>query len=242
MSKYFLLPHYDDEILMLPLFDSEEKNFLIYLTNGISRSKNDESEIERFREAIGNLRTQLKNFQIEIICLGKQLQIYEGQLHNHLHQVDNDATLSSILKNAQREDVLVTTTFEGAHQDHDAASILSRKYATKFGINLVEVSTYPQVLKGIYSFSVMRPRHRLSQIPFRRLRIVSLALNLMIGYRTQRRTWLGLGFQTLFSYLFLEFFTSKPMNLRIIEKCFYEFRRREEQSEVFQKLSEWSTS
>ena len=242
MSKYFLLPHYDDEIFMLPLFDSKEKNFLIYLTNGIARSKNDDVQIERFREAMANLTTKLKSFQIEIICLGKHLHIYEGQLHNHLHQIDNDATLSSILKNIQHKDVLVTTTFEGAHQDHDAASILSRKYAKKFGINLVEVSTYPQMLKGIYSFSVMRPRHKLNRIPFKHLRTSSLALNLIIGYRTQRRTWLGLGFQTLFSYLFLDFFTSKPMNLRIIERCFYEFRRREEQSEVFQKLRSWNAS
>ena len=132
---------------------------------------------------------------------------------------------------------IITTTFEGAHQDHDSAAVISRRLAKDLMVTCVEMSTYPQWFSKLYSFKVLNPRFAETRFDFARGRTLVLALKLMASYKTQRNTWLGLGLGTVSAYAFRRYKSSKPAQIAELHPCFYEFRGRALQSEVTQCLT-----
>ena len=124
-----------------------------------------------------------------------------------------------------------------AHQDHDAAAVISRKLAKALQVNCVEMSTYPQWFSKFYSFKVLNPSSADEGFEFARIRTLALALKIMAGYKTQRNTWLGLGSATLGAFAFRQYRSSKPAKIVELHPCFYEFRGRAFQSEVIQCLT-----
>lgn len=132
---------------------------------------------------------------------------------------------------------IITTTFEGAHHDHDSCAYISRKIGEALDIPLIEVATYPQKFQRIYSFQVLKPLFPAgSKIKFNRISVVKLAINLIWSYKTQRMTWMGLGILTIYNYLFKNFRVAIPQTVQHSTQCFYEFRGRAKQSDVLKKL------
>lgn len=240
MTKFFFLAHYDDEIFALPLLSKDEKNCFIFLTNGVGETQTSVSEATRYSEAMANIHSKFENLDIECIAIGRHLGIWEGSLYERISEVVENFQIKRILAKVTSQDCIITTTFEGAHQDHDACCILSRRLGETYQLNVIELSTYPQRYKSIYSFSVMRPTIKHKKIPRRRVQNASWAIRLIIGYKTQRRTWIGLGIPVIFSYLFNSFYTCKPLAPVYLEKCFYEYRGRAKQSKVLTILQKFA--
>jgi len=236
----FLLAHQDDEVFLLPhIMDSEQKLF-IYLTSGVSEGSSELKLEKRTAEAKAVFQKHLASFNAQVIWWGLENSVPEGKLHTFVSEKHLSAIEEVIRNQGTQITQIVTTTFEGAHQDHDSAAVVSRKLAKALQVSCIEMSTYPQWFSKFYSFKVLNPHATEEGFPFVRLRTLVLALKLMASYKTQRNTWLGLGSATLGAFAFRKYRSSTPAPITEVHPCFYEFRGRAQQSEVIQCLAKSS--
>ena len=235
--KVFILAHQDDEVFLLPYILSPEKKLFIYLTNGVSAESSLFKLESRTAEATYVFEKNLAKLNSEVNWWGLENSVPEGELHRFV-SIGNLASIEEVIKNqGERVTQILTTTFEGAHQDHDAAAVISRKLAVVFLASTIEVSTYPQWFSKVYSFKVLSPRYPSKSFNFDRLRTLRLAFRLMASYKSQRATWIGLGPATLVVYALRKYRASTPQPVRLVTPCFYEFRGRALQSEVLKHLT-----
>ena len=235
--KVFLLAHQDDEVFLLPHILNSEQKLFIYLTNGVSNGSTKRQLDRRTTEAKAVFQKYLSGFNAQVIWWGLENSVPEGTLHKFVSKENLTNIERMIRSQGEKVTLIVTTTFEGAHQDHDAAAVISRKLAKTLMVNCVEMSTYPQWFSKFYSFKVLNPSSADEGFEFARIRTLALALRLMAGYKTQRNTWLGLGSATLRAFAFRQYRSSKPAPIAELRPCFYEFRGRALQSEVIQCLT-----
>ena len=139
--KVFLLAHQDDEVFLLPHIMDSEKKLFIYLTSGVSEGSSELKLDRRAREANAVFQKYLAGFNAEVIWWGLENSIPEGALHKFVSK-ENLSDIAKVIKNqgAQITQIL-TTTFEGAHQDHDSAAVVSRRLAKALQVNCIEMST-----------------------------------------------------------------------------------------------------
>lgn len=234
--RVFLLAHQDDEIFFLPYLTNSKKNLLIFLTSGVSVDKTKKDEIDRFQESKLLLDKFSQGLNLDVIWWGTNNSIPEGELHLHLHDKVLLEIQDLILSRGEDLDLILTTTFEGAHQDHDSAAILSRLIGKALDIEVNEVSTYRQWFGTFYSFRLLNPRLPLPSIDFKRLLNLKLAFKLMAGYKSQKSTWIGLGPALIYRLAFRSYQPETPHELEIQNLCFYEFRGRASQKEVVENL------
>jgi len=234
--KIFLLAHQDDEVFLLPhVMDSEQKLF-IYLTSGVSEGASGFKQDKRSKEAKTVFQKYLAVFNAQVIWWGLENSVPEGELHKFVSD-QNLASIEKIIRShSERVTQIFTTTFEGAHQDHDSAAFTSRSLAKIFQVDCIEMSTYPQWFSKIYSFKVLNPNAPDKRFNFTRMRTLTLAWKLMSSYKTQRNTWLGLGPATLAAFAFRQYKSSKPSPITEVYPCFYEFRGRAKQTDVLKYL------
>ena len=235
--KVFLLAHQDDEVFLLPHILNSEQKLFIYLTNGVSKESTKRQLDRRTTEAKVVFQKYLSGFKAKVIWWGLENSVPEGVLHKFVSE-ENLTNIERVIRSqGEKVTLIVTTTFEGAHQDHDAAAVISRKLAKTLQVNCVEMSTYPQWFSKFYSFKVLNPSSADEGFEFARMRTLALALQIMVGYKSQRNTWLGLGSATLGAFAFRQYRSSKPAPIAELHTCFYEFRGRALQSEVIQCLT-----
>ena len=237
LDESFLFAHQDDEIFALPHISNSEKKLFIYLTNGVPEGSTDIKLEKRTAEAKYVFEKYLSQLNAVASWWGLENSVSEGELHKFI-RVENLASIEEVIKN-QGELVtqILTTTFEGAHQDHDSAAVISRKLAKFFLVETIEVSTYPQWFSKVYSFRVLRPTNPFEIFKFSRLKTLRLAIRLMVGYKSQRATWLGLGPAVIATFAFRQYRSSIPKPVQVIHPCFYEFRARAIQAEVLRYLT-----
>jgi hypothetical protein len=234
--KVFLFAHQDDEIFALPYILNSDKKLFIYLTSGVAEGSTELKIETRTVEAEYVFEKYLSTLNSVANWWGLENSVPEGELHKFV-SVENLASIEEVIKNqGVRVTQILTTTFEGAHQDHDSAAVISRKLASVFLVNAIEVSTYPQWFSKFYSFRVLAPRHPSESFRFERVKTLQLALRLMASYKSQRATWIGLGLATFGTYAFRRYRASIPQPVRLLSPCFYEFRGRALQSEVLKHL------
>lgn len=235
--KVFLLAHQDDEVFLLPHIMNSEQKLFIYLTNGVTEGSSKRQLDRRTSEAVDLFQKYLAGFNAQVIWWGFENRVPEGVLHKFVSG-ENLTNIEQTIR-AQGEEVtqVITTAFEGAHQDHDTAAVISRKIAKLLMVTCVEMSTYPQWFSKFYSFKVLNPRFAEARFDFARGRTLVLALKLMASYKTQRSTWLGLGLGTISAYVFRRYRSSEPAQIAELHPCFYEFRGRALQGEVIKYLT-----
>ena len=235
--KVFLLAHQDDEVFLLPHIMNSEQKLFIYLTNGVSEGASKRQLDRRTSEAENLFQKYLVDFNAQAIWWGFENCISEGCLHKFISKENLTDIELRIRSRGERVTQIITTTFEGAHQDHDSTAVISRKLAKVFLVDTVELSTYPQWFSKLYSFRVLRPTNPLEIFKFNRLKTLRLAIRLMVGYKSQRATWLGLGPAVLATFAFRQYRSSIPKLVQVIHPCFYEFRGRAIQTEVLKYLT-----
>jgi LmbE family N-acetylglucosaminyl deacetylase len=234
--KVFILAHQDDEIFFLPHILGSEKKLFIYLTNGVPRSATLKELNERTLEAKLVFQNLMACRNSIVVWWGLENSISDGELHKHLGK-DLVIRLSEVLlQQGVQVSKLFTTSFEGAHQDHDSAAAIARKLAESFQVELVEMSSYPQRFPNFYSFRVLKPESPREVFKFNRLEVLLFAFRLMILYRTQSITWFGLGTSIFGVYAFRKYKSSNPLQIQILNPCLYEFRGRAKQSDVLHYL------
>jgi hypothetical protein len=234
--KLIVLAHPDDEIFVLPFIVDDESKIIVFLTNGVSRFQSQKKLKCRSLEANRVFFDTLRKFNCDVLWWGNDKICFEGELHLNMNEQFFISFYREISKYGHEISEVVTTTYEGAHQDHDSAAYISRKIANRFNLVTTEVSTYPQKFRFLYSFTVLHPKFKDRQIDFDRLVVLRLAIRLMFSYRSQLTTWLGLGPFILFRYAFKPYFTACVKQIEWLNSCFYETRSRASQSEVLKYL------
>ncbi len=238
--KVFLLAHQDDEIFLLPHILNSEKKLFIYLTTGVPASSTDTKLDIRTSEAEYVFRKYLEAMNSQVIWWGLESSIPEGELHRYVNKDLVSDLKEIVLSEGVQVSALLTTAFEGAHQDHDSVAVITRQLGEIFQVGVIEMSTYPQWLTKFYSFKVLKPGTPEKTFQFNRIKVFFLAIRMMASYRTQLRTWLGLGLATLSVYAFRMYRSSSPGPIEQIKPCFYESRRRASQSEVLRSLNKFN--
>jgi hypothetical protein len=211
------------------------------MTCGVASEIQSVALLERTEEARFIFEKYLAPLNSEVVWLGLDNMIPEGELHNYINHELVIEIIELIKSRSFEVTEILTTTFEGAHQDHDSSAVIARRIAKELQVEVVEISTYPQWFSHFYSFKVLSPKIPDVKFNFNRLRSLLLALKLMSSYKTQRRTWLGLGLGVLWVYGFRSYVSSRPMALGTINACFYELREKTKQTEVLRSLARFES-
>ncbi len=235
--KVFLLAHQDDEIFFLPHIINFEPKLFLYLTNGVSADSTISTLDARTSEAESVFKKYLEPLNSHVIWWGLENSVSEGELHRYVNQGLIDELGKLLINQRYEVTTIITTAFEGAHQDHDSVAVIARKLDEILKVGTIEMSTYPQWFSKFYSFKVLKPGTPEKTFQFNRIKVFFLAIRMMANYRTQLSTWAGLGFATLSVYAFRGYRSSSPSSVSLIEPCFYESRHRARQNEVLESLT-----
>ena len=236
-TALFILAHTDDEILALHLIRHEFSRYVfVYLTNGTPKDVRFTSQIRNNE----NLRAlKMLDINFELHHFGTQHKINDGQLAREFTEIEFSKLLQ--LVNNLHVNLLISTDFEGGHQDHDAAYLIAAKIGKKLQLPLVAFPAYRASGKYLPSFRVMHPKN-LKHTKLRmhsmenRWELTTLALSLMREYKTQFKTWVGLGIPVLKNYALSTLFSIEAevevMDAKYSTRPYFEIRKREKAIEV----------
>ena len=224
-----VLAHGDDEIGALPIVLKSPPVLVLYLTNGSGISESDLSE-KREREI--KRSWGMLNSDVDVINFGRDSGLRDGALHSSL-TISHLETLEKVLIDSGVK-FIVTTHAEGGHQDHDTSFMVSQYLSLKLQIGLFSFPLYCQSSFSKKLFSVMGSygSGKKSEIRDVRIRIRSfvMAIRLMFNYRSQWKTWIGLGLPLLITmtreYRFLEPSFISLHNYPSADVLFYQSRGR----------------
>ena len=197
MSKRLVvLAHPDDEILCLPfLLDSSTKSgqidYFLYLTfNSLSETRKKECE-----RAIKILDQEVRN---------SRLIKFESVLRDgHGWEDIKICDVNDFLRHIELLDIdsILTFAYEGGHQDHDLAHVVSKLLQDTLSKEIIEFSGYRKHPK-FPVFIVCKPAIKLLKINFRRGKALSLFLRLVVTYKSQLRVWFLLSPRMLLNLAF----------------------------------------
>ena len=237
-SRLYILPHPDDEIMAIPLLlEKNYVNHVIYLTDGAGIRPNAARATRRSTELTLALRL-LNDEEISISQKPFASRILDGCCHKELSLADLKELESLIVALDPTE--IVTTAYEGGHQDHDTASVVAGLLAEKTKKPIKYFATYRATRSGFLPFQTMKPELSGGVINFSRIDAVKIAFKLMSTYRSQWKTWVGVGPFVLFDFAFRTWHLDQGATDNVItslDNCFYENRGRCQQSEVLSSLS-----
>jgi len=225
-SVVYLLPHQDDEIFALPLIFryKDYEHIFIVLTNGASQGKSAQSLIRssEFRKSL----EILNKFGIkgQLYLFGSENNIRDGYLHADFSK--NCYTQLSKQFEALKPQIVIAPCYEGGHQDHDAAARIAEGYSRKLESDLVFFSTYRSASRFLPLFSTMNPQKKSEKINFSRFLISTLAMRLIANYKSQFRTFLGLGLPILYHSFFRNYYTAISPQIEYSDPHLYEQRRK----------------
>lgn len=208
-SHIFLLAHCDDELFFVwkiaELTFKNEKVQIVYLTD----YKNSSRLLESI-ESLGQVGVSSNCLH----HLGAELNIQDGMLSSHLEKVF--VYLENKFLNSPETEVW-THDWEGGHPDHDAAYLLALK-AQKNGLieNFFTTSQYNAAQTIGPLFRVM---HLLNDCFSIQERVIKLGeglryFALMFKYRSQIKTFIGLGPFIFFRYVIVRKISFKIVSTR----------------------------
>ena len=232
-NRLFVLAHPDDEMLCLPILssspaDPHENTYLLYLTLGsvlVSRQREMVRAATYLQRVIPNL------FVIEV-----DLKLSDGEAWREV-EVSQLAELASSLKE-YRISKIVTFAYEGGHQDHDLAHVISYYLKSELSADITEFSGY-RLGESTISLKVINPKEGGSRVQFKRSSVLWTFFRLCLIHKSQYKVWLILGPFILIRLLFRPYCTSKPTywnRNREDALYLYEVRKKAVRLEVEQKF------
>lgn len=239
IKRVFIFAHCDDELFCLPLLlQKESDNVFIYLTT-LNMSQSIEHQVNvRQLEAVRGSRFLNKFVPVRTHFFGSE--IYDGSIHESFGKTDFIELTKLVLD--EKPDELITLSYEAGHQDHDTAYVITRIISENHQLIFRCFSGYRASGLLAKCFSVLKPLSTIRLITFNRISIVLISIRMMMIYKSQVRTWIGLALPLLLKYSLFPFWESKPENsleALHIEKCFYEIRGRAKQHEVINSHREF---
>ena len=222
--RLILLAHPDDELMALHfILNDDFETFIIYLSEEKSNS---------FRSIEAKKAIAILNHKgARVTVLETPAAMSDSLMHHELTRY----TVNKYLKFAKTLFLseILTTSYEGGHQDHDTAFILSFIIASSLKVPLFEFTTYR--LGGMLPFKVLHKLPQAVPIRFNPLKVSSTFLRLTFIYKSQWKTWIGLG-----PFVFIKYArgylssTSAVNEFKLVDDSspFYELRGRATAKEV----------
>jgi len=183
LNRMVLLAHPDDEMLCLPFLIERgakefRQDFFIYLTvNSLSESRVNES-----RKAVELLDRKVRKSELVNLDFslrdGFSWQDFKAEDLGSLSRTVQDLNIDTIL----------TFAYEGGHQDHDLANVISKALQKKSGVNVTEFSGYRKHSLSPF-FVVCSPVFKVSRLVFSRSKALRLFFSLAMIHKSQFRVW-----------------------------------------------------
>jgi LmbE family N-acetylglucosaminyl deacetylase len=232
IKRVFIFAHCDDELFCLPLLlEKNSQSTIIFLSTlkegEISLTKSNTRQLEALRA-----NQFLRKFA-DVKVLFLKGDILDGTIHDDFDATSFNQLTRIILDEKPSE--LVTLSYEAGHQDHDSAELITRILSENHKLKMRCFSGYRASAISPRFFLVLKPADPIGKISFNRILVTFVLWRLIIIYRSQAKTWLGLAPALILKYAFLsvrEDNKSKSMNLDQIQSCFYQSRGRAIQREV----------
>ena len=200
-NRLWLLAHQDDEILGLHLVSTQASNYVVYLTDG-ERLGSKYKSVTRIEEARSSWNHIDRN--AELIFFGTYNSLRDGLLESQI-KYSHLRNLISICEDRKIEEI-VTLQFEGGHHDHDITSLIAEELSKRLNLSLIAFPGYRTLHQKFPFYVVMFSTKKINgkniYSVFKRIRFAKLALTLMMNYKSQTITWMGLGPFVVFRYLF----------------------------------------
>lgn len=204
MIDVFLFAHQDDEYGVFHLIEQSvacgRRPLCLYLTNG---DFGGQDVAVRNRESLGVLQ-KLGVLEDDCVFVGQEEKISDGQLVNGL-EAAYQAVLSCLKKKGAEVHAIYLLSYEGGHQDHDAAYVVGCRLVEVMGIarawqfSLYNGRGLPGILFRVLAPVVENGRVYNEPISFSgRCRYIGYCLS----YRSQWKTWLALLPFVLAHYVF----------------------------------------
>jgi len=221
----FLFPHQDDEFFIAPkIVDNIESSVCFFLTKGDFYGAD---PVVRNKESLSVL-TKLGLSPKNVFFLCETVPITDTFLSENLEKV-----FESILREIKNMDIteVYTTAFEGGHPDHDASAILASALGLIKNAKVFQYFLYNALNRKEPFFNVMKPITRdcltREKIP---LEFSLKKTFLFLKYKSQSKTWIGLGSFVIYYFLFKRFYYIQELNISILKerphmgKLYYEAR------------------
>ncbi len=230
IDNLFILAHPDDELMALPiLLESKAKNYFIFLTSGVSENcKPDLRSVRRHEVTVFFNYLSQAGVNVELLELPDAVIANDSKLGVEFSEpMWNELVI--LLKRIQNPFQIISTAFEGAHQDHDAAAVISNQLATNFRCSIYFYSTYRHLRRSKHLFHLMNPTDPSTCLNFRRMRALKFGIKGVFVYKSQCKTWIGLGPLLILKFIFAKWRYQEKMNFdsrSIPDATFYELRKR----------------
>ncbi len=236
IKRVFLLAHGDDELFCLPLITEENvESTLIFFTSRI-RSNQESIENQSRRNEIFEAGEFLSRFSVKSVLIVSP-ELFDSEISSDFDKIHFEFLRKIIVE--VNADEIVSLTYEGGHHDHDTVEFVSRLVSQELKIGLRSVSAYRSINFAPMMFHVLKPEFYVESFKFNRIKVSLVLIKLFMIYKSQTRTWIGLGPFLLFRYLFSRYRFSQVSNslkLDQMDNCFYEVRGREVQVQHLSKL------
>ncbi len=240
---FYLFAHQDDEFGCFIKLDKDilmENTFIFYLTNGSNKSSKKNVLSLRDKESLKSLK-RLGLKEKNVFFIGNELQINHYDLYLNL-----DKVYQKILEKIKKigiPDSLVTHSWEGGHEDHDACNLIGRKIAFNYKITnkSYQFAQYNAFKTSLIFFRVFNPLGNEGKKFFAKFSKRLFYIKLLFIYKSQLKVWFGLYPFIIFHYLFKGFnfmeklntdkFIKKPHKKKLLYEIrkfcsFEEFRRK----------------
>jgi hypothetical protein len=238
MRRLFLLAHTDDEIFCLPFIcEPGVTSYLMYFTLDSPSSNRDFSASRRAAELSSAVSVLNERYEVNSIFFDPLSP--DGELHSNFSS-DDLRKLRYRVKELEIQEI-VTLSFEGGHQDHDYLAIVASLVGHLESLHVIHCPAYRGSRRNRKFFRVMNPIKPFSTKKFNNPSTILIAMRLILIYKSQYKTWLGLGPMTIFKYLKLISTYNEKYELdklALHETCFYENRKRQTQFEVNQRIAD----
>ncbi|MDA7477234.1 PIG-L family deacetylase [Candidatus Pelagibacter ubique] len=217
---FYLFAHQDDEFGAFIDISHKIKNYniyIFYLTSGYKKKILKSQLSTRDKESIKVLK-KIGVKEKNIIFLGKQLNIKCNELHLNMNKAYHKIIeLTYKIKPYE----LVTHSWEGGHEDHDACNLIARKIGFKLNIikNSKEFSLYNAYNCKLLYFKVFNPIKKNGKFIRANFYNRWSYILLLFFYRSQFKIWIGLYPFIIFHYLFFGYNYMQTLNQsRIISR------------------------
>ena len=149
--------------------------------------------------------------QKNIIFVGRKNDISSNKLY-----LNADKAYKEIIKFTKKiiPNEVVTLSWEGGHEDHDACNFIGRKIAFKFDIlrNSGEFSLYNAYKSRLIFFRVFNPINKRGNITKINFYERLLVVKLLFYYKSQFKIWIGLYPFLIIHYFFWGYNFVQPLN------------------------------
>lgn len=231
---FYFLAHQDDEFGCFIKLDQDisfANTYVFYLTSGGNNISKRNRLSNRDKESLKTLK-KLGLKKQNIFFLGRELNIDHYSLYLNLEKVYKK--INKIIKKIGKPNSIITHSWEGGHEDHDACNLIGRKIAFNYKIvkKSFQFSQYNAYQTKLLFFKVFNQiDNKKGKKFYTKFKRRIFFIRLLFIYSSQIKIWLGLYPFIIFHYLFRGYnYMEKLNNDKFIkkphsEKLLYEIRK-----------------